>query len=186
MASNYSKTDREAMMKAMKDMDPQVFRNLLEQQLESMRNGKSGLPQAWALGKPLTEEEFKKQKATQGASVIKTVSNKDKGIIEDSKQQQNSNKTIEGTIEEVLARVKAEKEKEASDQHEDSASLRQKLRAKLHAKQARRMTKHAVSNMVSKKMTTPSGTSEPAVEESEQGMDMSQLGPIEEIEAEEQ
>lgn len=149
----------DALKSMMKGMDPRVFKKLMEQQLESLRSGKSGLPDSWAFGKPLTEEEFKKLKASEGASVIKTIKNTDKEV------SQSANK-VEGTIEEILERVRAEKAKSynsgdttnADKASADPETLRQKLRARLHAKQATRMSKFAVSSMVTKKLAKTNAT----------------------------
>lgn len=137
-------------LKDLQGFNPQVFQKLLEQQMEGLKQGKPMMPSSWGLGKPLTEEEFKKMRAEKGASVLKTLQTDGKEVKEVNKQETK----IEGTIEEVLNRVREEKAKlaqegTAASSHED---LRKKLKARLQAKQVRRMNQHAASSYISKKM----------------------------------
>ena len=129
--------------------NPDVFKKLLEQQMEGLKKGKPPMmPSSWALGKPLTEEEFKKMRAEQGASVIKTVK------TDGNKVTTEQDSMASGTIEEVLNRVREEKARNnvTTPEPVSSAELRKKLKARLQAKQVRRMSQHAVSSLMSKKM----------------------------------
>ncbi len=171
----------------MNEFNPDVFKKLLAQQMEGLKKGKPMMPSSWGLGKPLTEEEFKKMKAEKGASVIKTVKTDGNKV---TTEQDSPNPMASGTIEEVLNRVREEKAKATQEPETvSSADLRKKLKARLQAKQVRRMSQHAVSSIMSKKMPqtqpkndeTNNDTNDENNENENENKTTDQLDEIEEI-----